>query len=441
MIERIRDYEIRSLLGEGGMGMVYLADEPMLERQVAIKALNPELTKDRLFVDRFRQEAKVQSTLVHPGIVSLYTFFQDAGTYCMVMEYAVGETLTQLIDRIGPVPEERARHILLQILAAVGYAHAKGVIHRDIKPSNIMVGRRDSVKVMDFGIARIIGDRGMTKTGTKMGTLYYMSPEQVLAKKDIDERTDIYSIGMTLYEILAGRLPFDMEMESDFHVMQTIVEQEFSDPRQFYPMISDIMVMGIRCAIAKERENRFSSCEEWRAFLEDGKGGRRLRHDEMIKPEPAVKAEPILSRRWITDDDSSGDVIAVPSDRLIRGVLSGLHIGTLFFGWFQEQSGWKRVVYLKNLDGFSYLIISGSVVSAFLFQMRKRTSVPPYVALMLCGFFLMWMATAGSNQASPLPAFWCFIILSIGMALYDLLLSKFPGATKSTDGTVDAGQL
>ena len=90
MIERIRDYEIRSLLGEGGMGMVYLADEPMLERQVAIKALNPELTKDRLFVDRFRQEAKVQSTLVHPGIVSLYTFFQDAGTYCMVMEYAEG---------------------------------------------------------------------------------------------------------------------------------------------------------------------------------------------------------------------------------------------------------------------------------------------------------------------------------------------------------------
>jgi serine/threonine protein kinase len=256
VVERIRDYTILSKLGEGGMGDVYLAEDTMLDRRVAIKVLNPILTQDTQFVERFRQEAKVQSSLIHPRIVSLYHFFNEGGTYCMVMEYAEGETLKSLIERMGPIPEGRALKIFGQMLDAVGYAHSKGIVHRDIKPSNIMLDGGDNVKVMDFGIAKIMGDRGMTKTGTKMGTLYYMSPEQVRAAKDIDHRTDIYSLGVTLFEMLTGRLPFNTGTDSEFEIMREIVESNIPDPRFIQPTISESTARRVLLLTRKDRELR-----------------------------------------------------------------------------------------------------------------------------------------------------------------------------------------
>ena len=261
MIDHIRDYKIIKKLGEGGMGTVYLADDIMLERKVAIKVLNPLLTKDSHFTERFRQEAKVQASLVHPNIVSLFNYFQEDENYCMVMEFADGETLKNMISSKGPIPEQRAIWILTQMLEAVGFAHKRGIIHRDIKPGNILLTKDDSVKILDFGIAKILQDKGITKTGTKMGTIYYMSPEQIKALKDIDHRTDIYSIGVTFYEMLSGRVPFNVDTDSDFEIMNEIVQGEIQDPRNIYPHISEWIVDLLFSAVEKNRDERIQSAE------------------------------------------------------------------------------------------------------------------------------------------------------------------------------------
>lgn len=258
----IRDYRILRKLGEGGMGTVYLAEDTMLERKVAIKILNPVLTEDPQFVERFRSEAKVQSRLVHPHIASLHTFFIEEGCYCIVMEYAEGQTLKTLIENLlGRMPEERALRIFDQILQAVGYAHSKGIVHRDLKPSNIIVDADDHVKVMDFGIAKILGEKGLTRTGAKIGTLYYMSPEQVRAQKDIDQRSDIYSLAIILYEMLTKRLPFNADTESDFEVMQEIVEREIPPLEQLAPEVSRATEAALVAAAAKDREARLQNCQ------------------------------------------------------------------------------------------------------------------------------------------------------------------------------------
>ena len=267
MIDKIRDYKILKKLGEGGMGTVYLAEDTMLERKVALKILNPILTKDSHFTDRFRHEAKIQASLIHPNIVTLYNYFREGDNYCMVMENVEGVTLKQLISSTGPMPEQRAVWILNQMLEAVGFAHKKGIIHRDIKPSNILITKDDNAKILDFGIAKILQDKGLTKTGTKMGTVYYMSPEQIKAVKDIDHRTDIYSLGITLYEMLSGRVPFNVDTDSDFEIMNEIVSSDLKDPREYYPHISNWVVNVLFDSVKKERNERIQNADEFRNRL------------------------------------------------------------------------------------------------------------------------------------------------------------------------------
>lgn len=281
MIRKVRDYKIVSKIGEGGMGTVYLADDIMLERKVAVKVLSPLLTKDKQFTERFRHEAKVQASLIHPNIVGLYNFFQEDDTYCMVMEYVDGDTLKHIISNTGPVPEQRAIWILSQMLEAVGFAHKKGIIHRDIKPGNILIGKDDTVKILDFGIAKILQEKGLTKTGTKMGTIYYMSPEQIKALKDIDHRTDIYSLGVTFYEMLSGRVPFNVDTDSDFEIMNEIVTGEIKDPREFYPHISEWVVNTLFESVEKDRDKRIQTVKD---FM------NRLLSKEVIK-EPVADVE------------------------------------------------------------------------------------------------------------------------------------------------------
>jgi serine/threonine protein kinase len=288
MIEQIRDYKIIKKIGEGGMGTVYLASDTMLERNVAIKVLNPLLTKDSQFTDRFRHEAKVQASLIHPNIVTLYNYFREGDNYCMVMEYVEGVTLKQLITNTGPLPEQKILWVLNQILEAVGFAHKKGIIHRDIKPSNILLTDNNTVKILDFGIAKILQDKGLTKTGTKMGTIYYMSPEQVKAVKDIDHRTDIYSIGVTLYEMLSGRIPFNVDTDSDFEIMNEIVKGEIKDPREYYPHISDWLVDVLFASVQKDRTKRIQSSDEFtkRLLSKEGKAAVMGTTDKTIIEEP-----------------------------------------------------------------------------------------------------------------------------------------------------------
>ncbi|HNX37510.1 MAG TPA: bifunctional serine/threonine-protein kinase/formylglycine-generating enzyme family protein [Candidatus Cloacimonadota bacterium] len=238
----IRDYKIISLIGEGGMGKVYLAEETILGRKVALKVLNQIFTGDSQFSQRFINEARIQSKLVHSGIVTLYNFFEQEGSHVMVMEYAAGKTLRETLNSTGPIPEARALKLFRQIIATLDYAHEQGIIHRDIKPANIMIDERDQVRLMDFGIARLANDRHLTETGKNIGTLYYMSPEQVAASKSLDFHTDIYSAGIVLFEMLSGKLPFQTDTDSDYFLMKEILESPLPDPRQHYPYISDTAV-------------------------------------------------------------------------------------------------------------------------------------------------------------------------------------------------------
>lgn len=210
----IDNFKIVSILGEGGMGKVYKAFDIKLERYVAIKVLNAQSLSQPQFVERFKREAKNQAKLNHPNIVPVFGFTEEGDVLGIVMEYVEGETLEKIISRKGKLELTESLNIIKQILAGVGFAHSKGFIHRDLKPSNIIINKEGVAKIMDFGISKAIYEKGITKTGTKIGTLLYMSPEQIRAEEPT-RQSDIYSIGITLYEMLSGRTPFDFGTEYD----------------------------------------------------------------------------------------------------------------------------------------------------------------------------------------------------------------------------------
>lgn len=260
--DSIQGFTIIRQLGKGGMGEVYLGEDAHLARKVAIKELSSALGSDESFTQRFKHEAQLQARLSHPNIVSLYSFFEEGGRYYMVLEYAEGITLRDLIRQTGPVPYQRATTIIRQVLEALEYAHRQKIIHRDIKPVNIIVGANDQVKILDFGISKIMGERGLTGTGQMLGTVNYMSPEQVKAIKDIDGRSDIYSLGVTFFEVLSGRLPYDTQTDSDYEIMNQIVQAPMPDPRSYYPGIPEKTVAILFKMLAKDRNQRYGSAWE-----------------------------------------------------------------------------------------------------------------------------------------------------------------------------------
>lgn len=216
-------YEIIQKIGEGGMGTVYLAEDKLLERRVAIKALNKPVTPTPESMEaRFQQEALALAKLNHPNITHLYAFIPRHETYWMVMEFVEGNTLEEWIRLKGPMQSKLAVSILSQLLDGLEHAHRKGIIHRDLKPANVMISADGEVKIMDFGIARIRNSQRLTQLGKSVGTLEYMAPEQIQGKEG-DELTDIYAAGNILYEMLTGHTPFSSE--SDYQLMKTKLEE------------------------------------------------------------------------------------------------------------------------------------------------------------------------------------------------------------------------
>jgi serine/threonine-protein kinase len=257
-------YRIVRKLGAGGMANVYLAEDQELGRRVAIKILNDRHANDDQFVERFRREAKNAAALSHPNIVSIYDRGEAEGTYYIAMEYLDGRSLKELIVGRGPAPVNVAVEYARQILSALRFAHRHGIVHRDIKPHNVLVDREGRVKVTDFGIARA-GTSQMTETGSIVGTAQYLSPEQARGG-EVDQRSDLYSLGVVLYELLTGEAPFegDTPVEIAMRHLSTVPEPP-SALRPDLPRELDLVVMR---ALAKDPEDRYQSAEEMDADLE-----------------------------------------------------------------------------------------------------------------------------------------------------------------------------
>ena len=265
MIDKtILNYKITSQIGEGGMGKVYLGIHEKLNRKVAIKVLNPYLLGDNDIRERFLNEAITLSKLNHTNIVTLFDFSEADSNLFLIMEYVEGKPLNEIISKeVGAIPEKRCDNIFKQILNGFAYAHSKGIIHRDIKPSNIILQADDTPKILDFGIAKIIeGDKKLTKTGTRMGSVAYMSPEQVLGK-DVDLRSDVYSLGVTYFEMLTGRVPYDLDNKSEYEIQSRIVQESLPSVKEYNPKLPGNYDAIIQKATAKNPFERFNTCKEF----------------------------------------------------------------------------------------------------------------------------------------------------------------------------------
>jgi serine/threonine-protein kinase len=277
-------FQILQKIGSGGMGSVYKAAQPAMNRMVAVKILHPKLTNRKDLVSRFRREARAMSHLEHPNTVKVLLYGElDDGSLYIVMEYLEGKNLNQVVRKEGPLPPERAVPILIQVCGALQEAHLQGIIHRDLKPENIFLstngGLRDYPKVLDFGLAKVTerelrpGSIMLTQEGMVFGTPEFMSPEQAQGKT-LDARSDIYSLAVILYEVLTGKLPFDAKTPMEYiqaHVTKPPIALDQRVPGKKFPAGLGNALMK---AMEKAPEKRFGSAAEFATALKPFGGGR-----------------------------------------------------------------------------------------------------------------------------------------------------------------------
>lgn len=308
---KLGNYLIVSKLGEGGMGVVYKAHDTVLDRTVALKILSPHLFRSPEFLERFRIEAQAQAKLNGPNIVTLHSMFDIPSSLVLVMEYIEGHTLAQRIHNEGYLSVAAAVWVFEQALLGVDRAHRMGIVHRDLKPSNIFITATHEVKLMDFGVAKMINsDDSPTQVGSMIGSLRYISPEQINGE-DADFRSDIYTLGISLYETVTGRVPF--EKKTEYEYMDAHLHEPPRAPSTLKPSIPPELEAVILKAIEKDPSNRFQSAREFRnALLKLGimhiRAYRRIKaHQRQVEesllntaeiPAPAVM--PGRSFKWLT---------------------------------------------------------------------------------------------------------------------------------------------
>jgi eukaryotic-like serine/threonine-protein kinase len=261
-IQQLLRYKLLRRLGEGAMGAVYLAEDTAQGRKVALKVLKRQFAGNADFMKRFQREADATGRLNHPNIVRAHSVGEDQGWHFFVMEYVDGETLDYRLKRDGFVPHAQALDILVQVTRGLEHAHALGILHRDIKPANIIMAG-GVAKILDLGLSKSLDGNEqtfLTQSGVAMGTPHYMSPEQARGDKDVDGRSDLYSLGATLYHLLTGDTPF--HGSSMFDVVTKHMSMQIPDPRDIREEIPEGMVRVIRRMMAKDREDRYASCTE-----------------------------------------------------------------------------------------------------------------------------------------------------------------------------------
>lgn len=279
-------YRIGKILGEGGMGIVYLGWDLVVERFVAVKEIKSSLPDYDKYIERIKKEAKILAKLNHPNIVILYDLIQYQANWYIVMEYVEGVTLDKRLEKVGALPHQKATPIFKQMLAALDHAHLSGIIHRDFKPGNVMIKSDGQVKVMDFGLAKIQTSPSATRATQSEhtgGTLYYLSPEQVESDgRVVDRRSDIYALGMTCYEVLAGYMPLK-EKKTTVEILNAILKDNFPPPIERNAKVPEELSEIVRKAIALKSRGRFQSANEMLAAIE-----------EFEKKPPSPPPKPIL---------------------------------------------------------------------------------------------------------------------------------------------------
>ena len=297
----IGHYRIVSRLGEGGMGEVYLATDTRLDRSVALKVLPPAMAQDRTRMERFEREAKAASALNHPNVAHIYEIGEDRGIHFLAMEFIEGSPLEKLIDG-KPLAVPEISSIGAQIADALDAAHAKGIVHRDIKPANIMITPRGLVKVLDFGLAKVVAPphvpsrtqmetRAVSTAGMLLGTVEYMSPEQALGR-EVDHRTDIFSLGVVLYQMATGRVPFAGSTPSE--TIARILEAQPEAMARFNYGLPEELDRIVRKCLEKDRERRYQSARDVMVDLQ-----------ELVRGHAPAQTAPVPSkiRAVIVDDE------------------------------------------------------------------------------------------------------------------------------------------
>ncbi len=284
--ENVGPYRLIEKLGKGGMATVYKAYHPSLDRYVAIKALHPAFMEHPGFIDRFNREAKVVAKLEHPNIVPIYDYSEHEDRPYLVLKYVRGETLKARLEK-SKLTYKESRHIFRVISSALAYAHKQGVLHRDVKPSNVLLDKAGGVYLADFGLARIAETSQTTLSGQMMmGTPHYISPEQAKGLGDLDARTDIYSLGVMMYELLVGEVPF--QADTPFSVIHDHIYSPLPLPRDMNPELNDQMQRALLKALAKKKEDRFANIPDMMsAFLQA--------FEELIKEHPSEGEAPTLA--------------------------------------------------------------------------------------------------------------------------------------------------
>ncbi|AWV91110.1 serine/threonine-protein kinase [Bradymonas sediminis] len=255
-------YVVEEKIAEGGMASIHRTFDRKTGRYVVLKALYPFYCEQPVVCTRFLDEGRIQRYLAHPNIIDVFDIVETS-PLAIIMEYIQGPTLEDYLAERGPLNTLELLNLMLPVLSAVGFAHRKGIIHRDIKPSNILLKETDAAlvpKVMDFGVAKVVRGQDLTADGTTVGTLHYMSPEQIVGSKGIDGRADIYSLGVTLYKLSTGEVPFNAATE--FALMMAQVEAAPTPPRQLRPEIPEALEAIILRTLAKKPEGRFQNIGE-----------------------------------------------------------------------------------------------------------------------------------------------------------------------------------
>ena len=407
----IGKYKITKLIGEGGMASVYKAEHEMLGTKVAIKVLNPILSANAEIKTRFRNEAKLMASLDHPNITKVIDFDEQPQQLSIVMEYLNGEDLNQKIKRKGPLSEKEITDVFTQTLSAFQYAHEKGIVHRDIKPSNIFILPNGHVKILDFGIAKLFGQGNeMTQTGTQMGTTIYMSPEQVKGDKSIDHRSDIYSLGVTMFFVINGKPPYNSDTDSQFDIFTKIVYEalpEFST----HSIFKEILLK----ACQKNREERFQSCSD---YLEEFKltytnmlgnientkvnrGGKELRGSDTIVK---VKTKTELNKNKKKSKPTLFNFIRILSIILLISSFIALA------GTIQQYVQFEKSKDLMFYGPWSArgALITGilSLISVVYFLIKKTGIIKSSISLIVSALAILVVSYTHDNYSSFWKPYW-----------------------------------